>query len=285
MKNFSTVEALLNLLGDDDQQIVNKVGKHLLEIGPEALPLLKSELNNQPPPVKERLSELLELLEPASLHGAFRNLADKSGGEPLDLQKSLLTVARIGFPDLSAETVENQLAELAQLIAAELARWKALDDHTVVKLVSDVLFDQFDYSGPPSARSENPNHSYINWVLERKTGSALALCSLVKLLADRLNLNFGIIGLPVHTVLKYQGDEQVIFLDPYHSGKLLTREDCEEFLLKTGFKVVDEYLFSLSNKQVILLLLEQLINLYQRLGNSQRVKELRSYHVIVDRRY
>ncbi len=280
----STVDALLTLLGDEDSEIVRTAEKQLLEMGNNALPLLKAQLNNQPPTVKNRLKDILEQLEPRTLREDFRSLPINEKNQDLILEEALYTIARIGFPDFSVNESRHLLDDLADELARELARWEAIDDHTAVEIVSDLLFDKLGFKGSKEDYY-NPNNNFINWILERKTGTPLALCCLVQVVTQRINLPFEIIGMPAHAILGYRGENNRLFVDPFHNGRLLTREDCQEFLDSAGFGFVEEYLQPISNKKIVLRLLRNLINIYHRNHSSQRVKELRSYLAIVDRRY
>lgn len=281
----STVDALLTLLGDEDSQIVNTAEKQLLEMGDNVLPFLKARLSSQPRPVKSRVKNILEQLEPRKLKEEFRSLPVDSETNELRLEEALYTLAKIGFPDFTIARCRSKLDELAAELEAELARWESIDDHTTVEVVKEILFDKYGFEGSKEDYY-NPNNNFINWNLERKTGSPLALCCLVRVVTRRIDLPFEIIGMPAHAILAYRGKkDRRLFMDPFHNGRLLSREDCKEFLDSAGFGFVEEYLQPISNKKIILRLLRNLINTYHRNHSSQRVKELRSYLAIVDRRY
>ncbi|GEM_PF-7083091 len=281
----STVDALLTLLADEDETIASQAEKHLLEIGEQASPYIKADLSNQPPEVRIRLEQILEQIEPRLLHNTFRNLPVDRENFDLIFEPALLAFTRVGFPDFNIKKVISQLSSLAAKVNNELQRWETIDDHTRVKVVRDVLLEKQGFKGISDTKEDAPNHYFLNWILERKTASPLALCCLIKLVCDRVKLPFQIVGLPVHAFLRFTGETEVLFMDPSFEGKFLTREDCREYLERTGFDFVEEYLEPLTNKQVLQRLLRELMDIFHRHGNTQREKELQSYLTIISRRY
>ncbi len=281
----TTVDALVTLLADEDERIARQAEKHLLEIGEQASPYIKADLSNQPAKVRVRLEQILEQIEPRLLHSTFRNLPVDREDKALIFEPALFAFTRVGFPDFNIKQVTSRLSSLAADVNKELRRWESIDDHTRVKVVRDVLLKKHGFKGISTAEEDDPNYYFLNWILERKTASPLALCCLIKLICDRVKLPFQIIGLPVHAFLRFEGDSEVLFMDPFFEGKLLTRGDCREYLEGTGFDFVEEYLEPLTNKQLLQRLLRELMDIFHRQGNTQREKELQSYLTIVSRKY
>jgi hypothetical protein len=75
------------------------------------------------------------------------------------------------------------------------------------------LFDELGFVGNEEQQYE-PDNSYLNRILDRRTGSPIGLCLVYLLLARRLHLPVTGIGLPGHFVCRYQSSSAEIYVDP-----------------------------------------------------------------------
>jgi len=276
------ITALMTLLGDEDQSIVRSVRQKIMEMGEHVIPRLQEQYEKQPLSVKLRMKDIMARLKPVCLENEFRNLAPAPGEDSIDLQKALFTVARIGYPHLNKEIYLEEIQQIVDRISSKLERWETIDDHTAVETVNTVIFEKYKFRGNET-NFYDPDNSFINRVLHRRLGSPLLLSCLVLLIARRLDLPYQPVTMPAHCIISYIGKKRKIFIDPFHSGQLLTRDDCIEFLNSAGFGFVDEYLAPVSNKKLLKRLLKNLLNCYHRLHNSSRIEELRGYLAITER--
>ncbi|MFP4687700.1 MAG: transglutaminase family protein, partial [bacterium] len=249
MQDSKTISALLTLLGDEDRYIAQTAEQKLLEIGPAAIPELRSRYEGQPLTTKVRLRDIINQLQPSDLVDDFRCLGSEENQHSLDLEKALFTIAQMGYPQLQTEIYQQRLDSLACSIGEEISRWQVIDEHTVVETVVEIIFRKTGFRGDIKDYY-NPQNCFINRVLERKTGSPILLTALVLLVARRLGLPFRAIGMPAHCILSYPRDSEHIFIDPFYGGKILTRQDCYEFLTSAGFGFVDEYLEPITDKEL-----------------------------------
>ncbi len=273
---------LLTLLGDDDQTVVESVRRHIIEMGTSVLPELKNQYEKQSLPVKLRMKDIMSRLKPVSLEQDFRNLAPVDGEDSIDLQQALFTVARVGYPHLDEQIYREKLDKITTDVKMRLERWQSVDDHTTVETINSVIFEEYEFRGNETDFYD-PDNCFINRVLQRRRGSPLLLSCLVLLVARRLDLPFQPVAMPAHSVVAYEGENRRVFIDPFHSGQILTKNDCVEFLNSAGFGFVDEYLAPVSNKKLLKRLLKNLLNCYHRLHNSSRIEELRGYLAITER--
>ena len=96
-------------------------------------------------------------------------------------------------------------------------------------IINHYLFDELGFTG----NEENyydPENSYLNRVMDQRTGNPINLCLLYMLLARRLRLPVAGIGLPGHFICRYQSTAAEIYLDPFNRGKFLTKADCVQYL-------------------------------------------------------
>lgn len=277
------IRALLSLLDDEDESVVKTAEKKLLEMGRNIVPELKNNIDDQPLRTKVRVRGILHRITADSLEEDFRRLPEDEEGR-VDLEEGLFTLARIGYPDLHPEPYRGEIKRIAELIREELDRWDTLDPHTTVESVNQVLFDQMGFEGNEENYYE-PDNSFLNQVLTRRTGIPISLSSLVLLVGERLDLPFSGVGMPAHFIVSYPNGDERILMDPFNGGKLLSRKNCAKFLIQSGFGYVDEYLQPVSNREILLRYLRNLINVYRREQSLDRVEEIRSYLAIVEHHY
>lgn len=277
------IEALLTLLDDEDETIAGSAQRKLHELGTEVIPELEEHLQDQPLRVKMRAREVMSQLKTADLEGDFRELPVTEDGD-LELEAGLFTLAKFEYPSLHIDPYVNKLDEIADRLEEALNRWDARDAHTTVEIVNNVMFEQVGFEGNAEHYYDEKN-SFLNQVLQRKTGIPISLSSVILLVAERLDLPYRGIGMPAHFLLSYDGGPERIFIDAYNRGKKLGEQDCREFLSRTGFGFIEEYLEPVSNKEILIRYFRNLINVYSKKQLPDRVQELRRYLTIVEHRY
>jgi regulator of sirC expression with transglutaminase-like and TPR domain len=74
-------------------------------------------------------------------------------------------------------------------------------------------------------------NSYLNIVLEQRTGLPIMLSLILVAIGKRLELAVDGAGFPGHFMARYEDEEGVWFLDPFH-GAVMTPEDVAAYLMK-----------------------------------------------------
>jgi regulator of sirC expression with transglutaminase-like and TPR domain len=163
----------------------------------------------------------------------FRRLLEREaspaptpGPEP-DLVRIALEIAGDAYPGLDPEPY---LARVEELAARARDRCAGVEQpRRVLGQINWVLFVEEGFRGN-TEEYYDPRNSYLNEVLDRKTGIPITLSVLYWRLAERLGLPVGGVNLPAHFMLRVgQGDES-LFIDPFHDGALLDRAGCERQL-------------------------------------------------------
>ena len=73
----------------------------------------------------------------------------------------------------------------------------------------------------------DPRNSYLNEVIDRKTGIPISLSILYASLAERLGVVLEGVNFPAHFMLRLDDSRQPLFIDPFHAGEFLDRRGCE----------------------------------------------------------
>src|SRR5262249_5376578 len=122
----------------------------------------------------------------------------------------------------------------------------------------------------------DPRNSYLNEVLDRRTGLPITLAVLAMAVGQRAGLAIAGVGLPGHFVALAQSDGQGILFDPFHGGRQLTPTDCENLVRQTtgqSFQATPEQLRALPLRMLIIRLLTNLKALY--LGQNDYLRAAR----------
>ena len=149
---------------------------------------------------------------------------------PLDIAELALALARDEYPALD---VESELADLAAMAREVKPRLRG-GLSAQVEALCRYLFHEQGFVG--NARDyDDPRNSYLNDVLERRTGLPIALSVVTVAVATRAGLRVAGVGLPGHFVVKAVGRGQEIFFDPFNAGRVLSVEQCG--VLMAGYGV------------------------------------------------
>lgn len=156
-----------------------------------------------------------------NLDAALALLAQNSNA-PLDLAEVALLLARDEYPDLD---VEAYLAEIDAMVR-EARHYVRGDTSAQVAGLCRYLFHEMGFHGNRDDYY-NPLNSYLNQVLDRRTGIPISLSALAMSVGRRLGLTTDGVGLPGHFIVKVASETGEILFDPFHGGRRLAPADCE----------------------------------------------------------
>jgi regulator of sirC expression with transglutaminase-like and TPR domain len=141
---------------------------------------------------------------------------------PVDLAEAALCLARDEYPDLDVEAYISQIAAMAH----EAKRYLTGDLEARVAGLCRYLFHDMGFRGNVQAYHD-PRNSYLNEVLERRTGIPITLSLVVMAIGSRAGMKIAGIGLPGHFIVKAIEKGQELLFDPFHGGRRLTPQQCE----------------------------------------------------------
>src|SRR5436309_15717215 len=153
-------------------------------------------------------------------------------------------IARVEYPRLDAGTYLDRLdaigREAGRRVAAAAAATRDAppdvdaDRYAQVMALNDYLFDEMRFVGNQE-QYEDPRNSFLNEVLDRRTGIPITLALLYMEVARRAGLHVEGINFPGHFLLRcpsrpgppYSED---LIIDAFHGGALLSKEACRDRL-------------------------------------------------------
>jgi len=192
--------------------------------------------------------------------------------EAIDLARAALVMGQFEYPDLDVAAYLNRLDHLAELASQTIA-----STDLPALMLAQFLFDTLGFAGD-SVNYTDPRNSFLNEVLERRLGIPISLSVLFLEVAQRAGVRAEGVGLPGHFIVRVVLDSgQVIYLDPFHGGAILSEADCRERVrvLTDGKLPFNEAFLNPVNARYILTrMLNNLKNFYAAAGDFYRASKV-----------
>ena len=271
------IRALIRLLSDDDERIVKTITGKLIDMGSTAVPLLQ-EAEMEDPELGDRVSTILEEIRGSRLEQELASLVAQDG-DMVDLQGGAFLMARYAYPDLDQLQWMRYLDRMAADVR-ECIGLRAGGEETV-KILGRYLFTELGFSGNTRNYYE-PDNSFLNRVLERRTGIPISLSTIYLLIGQRLGLPVVGIGMPGHFLVKYDSERYKIFIDCFNGGTLLTERNCLRFLTEAGYGFDDRYLQQSSNRAILIRTVKNLVAIYGKLDEPLKKARLIRFMSILE---
>ncbi|MBX2973288.1 MAG: transglutaminase family protein [Flavobacteriales bacterium] len=278
------IRALITLIEDPDEGVYGQVRERIVSLGDHVVPVLERawEYDDHGDLFRNRIEDILQTIHLGSVTDRLKAWKE-SGGE--DLLEGALIISRYRYPDMDEHKVKARLASIRQDI------WLELNDHLTafekVRVFNHIFFQVHGFKGN-KRNYHAPQNSYINEVLDTRTGNPLSLAIIYQVLAEDLGLPLRGVNLPNHFVLAYldedsiggadsgqQGEENVLFyVNAFSQGDILGRNEINEFLGKLKIEPRASFYTPCTNMDIIRRQLNNLANSYAKLGDGERSEDL-----------
>lgn len=159
----------------------------------------------------------------------YRKLAQLLSRADADwrLAEAALAIALDEYPGLDVSGCLQRLEDLADELRRETPAGAGLEER--IAALNGLLFERHGFSGN-SADYYDPRNSFINDVLERRTGIPITLSVVYMDVARGAELELEGISFPGHFLVGCPVPGGKVVLDPYARGAPVGREDLEERL-------------------------------------------------------
>ena len=185
--------------------------------------------------------------------------------EAIRLEYAALLVAAEDEAHLEVDVVEY-LMRLAGL-GIEAQKRVASAPGAGVEAFNYFIFEEAGFAGN-QLNYYDPSNSYLNRVLDQRTGIPITLSIVYMEVGRRAGLEVDGIGLPGHFIVRARETDalEAILVDPFH-GKTLEREDCQDRLdevYQGQVALTDEHLRAATRREILVRLLTNLKAIYAR---------------------
>jgi len=169
----------------------------------------------------------------------------------LPLDRAALAIGLDAYPDLDIDSYLKRLDILA--VRTEVLAGRERSAENILQSLNEVLFIQEGLRGN-NEDYYDPRNSYLNEVLDRKTGIPISLSVIYMEVARRIGFPIQGVGLPGHFILKCWSADLELYIDAFDQGKTLSMKDCQEFLDRNygGTLTVQPILLQAMDKKAIL---------------------------------
>ncbi|MEO2054656.1 MAG: transglutaminase-like domain-containing protein [Nitrospira sp.] len=261
------VRALVQLLADENTHVAETVRAQLLALGTRAIPYLHGIPEHRNPVLREEADKMITCIR---LEEAAQQFEVFLEGD-IHLEEGAFLLARMAYPDLDVQAYRQDLDGMAKTLSERLPAGG--DGDATLRIVNHYLFVDLAFRGNTEDYT-NPENSYIHRVLARKLGIPISLSAVCLFIGRRLGLPFFGVGLPGHFIVSYRGDLNPLFIDPFNAGQILTREQCMQFITRTGQHWHEDYLSVTADREILARMIRNLVASYTRLGETTLAERL-----------
>lgn len=255
----SEIKAITRLLKTNDEGTTKLLEEQLKTFNIKTLKEINNEIPLDDIELRRQFLNLVTNIKRGDLKKDFNNWAKNNSN---DLEEGVFLIALFSNPLLDIEHYSNFLNNWALTLSKNLKKIKLKSDPTsIINELNHFLFMELGFKG----NKENyydPDNSFIDKVIDRKLGNPILLSIIYLLVTGRLGLPIRGVNMPAHFLVQYFDTLQPIFIDPFSQGEIITKSVCQERIRTLKLTWQEEYLSSPTNKQIIIRILQNLINIY-----------------------
>lgn len=208
------------------------------------------------------------------IYAAFASLLAQEDAA-IDLVEAALLIAKLAYPEVDIACYQSQLDALARRVRGILGLSSTLpldamptsperDPHEYLQALNQVIFAEEGFCGN-SGDYNNPDNSYLNKVLDNRAGIPITLSLIYIEVGRRAGLSIEGIGLPYHFISRCQYGEKTYYIDAFHQGRLLSKEECIELVRRIAhrpLKLHRHWFEPVEHKQMLGRMLNNLKRIY-----------------------
>lgn len=283
MKQLTDISSLIQLLDDPDELVYSHVKIQIMSIGEGAIPNLEEawESNLFGVLFQNRIEELIHEIQFDAVAKSLNEWAHAKGASLLD---GVMIINRYQYPDFDQEKMLKTLEQIQHDIWLELNT--NLTAFEQVKVINHILFQIYGFSGN-TLDYHSPKNSFLSEVLETKKGNPLSLSLIYSIISQNLDLPIYGVNLPHHFILAYLDrfslyktnnifeTDVLFYVNPFSKGTVFSKKEIDYFLEQLKLDPEDSFFKPATNVSIIRRALSNLENSYTKLGNDDRVKEIK----------
>lgn len=205
------------------------------------------------------------LTHPAAARERFRGLVSRGAGA--QLSETALVIALEQYPALDVTSYLARLDEWSRAIRERVEG--STDVERLVGAINDFLFEQEGFHGEADDYYD-PRYTFLNEVIDGHAGLPITMSIVYLEVSRRVGLHTVGIAIPGHFLVQLSGPWGEILVDPFDDGRVLTREECQEFMDRLyggAVRLREHHLRSFSDEQILARLLAHLKTMYMAKGD------------------
>lgn len=271
------VDTLVGLLGDESNAVHEVVRDELLRLGRPARPILRRAAKAQPPRLRARARTILGELDRRAV---VRRLLRRATKRRIDLERALFLLGRLDRPALDSRPYARALDAMGAEVQRRVSRESNPLSRSMV--LAQYLGNELGFIGS-EVDYEHPDNVHLHRAIERKRGMPLTLTAIYLFVARRAGVEAAALPLPGHVLLRVRDGRHGLVIDPFHGGKVRTREDCVRYLAEHSLAPRTEWFEEASDRALLQRHVLNLMNSFQVRGFSRAASDLHRVAMVLNR--
>ncbi len=209
-------------------------------------------------------------------------LAVRQADARIDLARACLMIAQDAYPALEVEDYLGAIERMAARLRPRLPAAGGAEERVVA--LNEFLFGEMGFSGNVEDYYD-PRNSYLNDVIDRKTGIPITLAVLYMELGRRIDLPLEGVSFPGHFMVRLKLRRGTLVLDPFCGGAPQSEDELRDRLRRVipsgaadgvpvGELPLEQFLEPASKRQILARVLRNLKGIYREADEPQRMLDV-----------
>ena len=271
--------ALISLLSDEDPAVFKAIREEIMSHGPGVRDWLSPYALDADPLLRRRTQEIVihyDRMDADTVFSAFC----LNHGDDLDLEEGCWLLSETVYPEINTGAYRAILDDFAHDLMMQLDF--GAEPEGLVAGINQYLFRVHKFGGNED-NYYDPDNTFLNRVIDRRTGNPISLCMIYLSVCRRLGLPVTGIGLPGHFLCRFQNPRQELYIDAFNRGRVLSKTDCMKYLKQAGYEFHESFLLPASPRRILLRMCSNLHQVYQRKGMKEDATRLQGYIVALSK--
>jgi regulator of sirC expression with transglutaminase-like and TPR domain len=207
----------------------------------------------------------------------------------VDLAHACLMIAQDAYPQLEVERYLGELERMAMRLRGRMPQAQGAEERVVA--LNQFLFEDLGYHGNTESYYD-PRNSYLNEVMDRKTGIPITLSVLYMAIGRRIGLPLEGVSFPGHFLVRLRLRAGMLVLDPFAAGAPQSETELRARLQRVipeGLSdrvpvaelPLDQFLEPATNRQILARVLRNLKGIYRETDKPERMLEVLNRMLVV----
>jgi regulator of sirC expression with transglutaminase-like and TPR domain len=207
----------------------------------------------------------------------------------IDLARACLMIAEDAYPGLDVERYIGEIERMALRLRGRLPQSPSAEERVVA--LNQFLYEDLGYWGNTEDYYD-PRNSYLNEVIERKTGIPITLSIVYMELGRRIGLPLEGVSFPGHFLVRLRLRGGMLVLDPFAGGAPQSEDDLRSRVkrvipdgvadnLPASELPLDQFLEPATNRQILSRLLRNLKGIYRETDKPERMLDVLNRMLLV----
>jgi len=207
----------------------------------------------------------------------------------IDLAHACLMIAQDAYPELPLERYLGDIERMAMRLRARLPQTVGAEER--VAALNEFLYEELGYRGN-TEEYYDPRNSYLNEVMDRRTGIPITLAVLYMVLGRRIGLPLEGVSFPGHFLVRLRLRAGMLVLDPFAGGMPQSEAELRERLARVipadateNVPVrelpLEQFLEPATNRQILARVLRNLKAIYRETDKPQQLLDVLNRMLLV----